>query len=135
MCPGCGMMCRGAACPACFTPPSAAAAAATWRRCGPSAATCKKCASFVSDLYEVGASVDAPVYKSLSTGLCTLCQAHPRSSGCTACNAQGRCSACGQGYVLANGACKKVRRCDCARLSQSCVFSGARVCAMLGVPF
>lgn len=76
-------------------------------RCGPSPSICLKCAAFESDL-DWNIQVDRPVYKDPATGKCTVCTAHPRSTGCVTCSGQGRCSTCDEGFVLVNGACKKV---------------------------
>lgn len=64
--------------------------------------------SFESDR-NYGVKNDRPVYKDPATGKCKPCVGQLRSSGCLACNGQGRCSKCDDGFVLVNGACKKVR--------------------------
>lgn len=77
-------------------------------RCGPSPATCQACVPFESRV-QFDVDNDRPVYMD-AAGRCRPCAAHPRSSGCEACDRQGRCTKCSTGFVLVNGACKKVRR-------------------------
>lgn len=91
------------------------------RRCGSSPSICMKCVALESDL-DWNIQADHPVYKDPANGKCTVCTAHPRSTGCVACNGQGRCSACDEGFVLVNGTCKKV--------SHSCEWGNCAAAAM-----
>ena len=59
----------------------------------------------------------APCFVQVQTArlpsLLPQCVNQPLASGCQSCNAVGRCESCATGYVLSNGACKKVSCTPC----------------------